>query len=98
MTRANWYADHPPACTCVRCSERRRVRTKKGNHMDFLTGMLGAGFGAVLRAAGMAVLVIGIIVGIFNFSPAWKGGLIIGLSIFIAAALLYAGDRISGKR
>ena len=21
--RASWYADHPPACTCAACEERR---------------------------------------------------------------------------
>ena len=23
MGRANWHYDHPPACTCVECSEKR---------------------------------------------------------------------------
>lgn len=23
MGRANWHYDHPPACTCVACSEKR---------------------------------------------------------------------------
>ena len=23
MGRANWHYDHPPACTCVECSQKR---------------------------------------------------------------------------
>ena len=28
MGRANWHYDHPPACTCVACSERKDVKAK----------------------------------------------------------------------
>ena len=28
MARPGWYSDHPPACTCVGCSERGGVRTR----------------------------------------------------------------------
>jgi hypothetical protein len=28
MGRANWHYDHPPACTCVVCSERKNLKPK----------------------------------------------------------------------
>lgn len=28
MGRANWHYDHPPACTCVVCNERKDVKPK----------------------------------------------------------------------
>ena len=29
MVRANWYADHPAACTCVNCDEKRNIVEEK---------------------------------------------------------------------
>lgn len=30
MARANWYAEHPPACTCANCQEKRVLRQEHG--------------------------------------------------------------------
>ena len=30
MSRANWYYEHPPACTCVACSDVRRKKRVSG--------------------------------------------------------------------
>ena len=32
--RPNWYSDHPPACTCVRCNEGGRVQTQRREDSD----------------------------------------------------------------
>lgn len=43
MGRPNWHYDHPPACTCVSCSERRSNRTSSlaVNIMNFLRKLFG---------------------------------------------------------
>ena len=28
-TRTNWHSEHPPACTCARCQDRRTVRGER---------------------------------------------------------------------
>tara|TARA_B100000530_G_C15782702_1_gene418211 strand:+ start:41 stop:259 length:219 start_codon:yes stop_codon:yes gene_type:complete len=28
MGRPNWHYDHPPACTCVECSEKRTQKNR----------------------------------------------------------------------
>jgi uncharacterized protein YecA (UPF0149 family) len=30
MVRANWYTEHPPACTCTYCQERRTIDQEQG--------------------------------------------------------------------
>ena len=30
MPRTNWYTDHPPACTCKDCEERRAILRNHG--------------------------------------------------------------------
>ncbi|MBI4282126.1 MAG: SEC-C domain-containing protein [Chloroflexi bacterium] len=30
MVRPNWYAAHPPACTCVICEEKRLISRQHG--------------------------------------------------------------------
>ena len=30
MPRTNWYTDHPPACTCKNCEERRNIAQRHG--------------------------------------------------------------------
>lgn len=30
MVRANWYTDHPPACTCNRCEEKKAINRQEG--------------------------------------------------------------------
>ena len=30
MVRANWYAEHPPACTCNNCEEKRSIARQEG--------------------------------------------------------------------
>ena len=30
MVRANWYTEHPPACTCSRCEERKAIARREG--------------------------------------------------------------------
>ena len=29
-TRTNWHSQHPPACTCAWCAEKRTVRGDRG--------------------------------------------------------------------
>ena len=29
-TRTNWHAEHPPACTCARCHDKRTMRAERG--------------------------------------------------------------------
>ncbi len=29
MPRTNWYSDHPPACTCATCEEKRHIRESR---------------------------------------------------------------------
>ncbi|MYC36478.1 MAG: hypothetical protein F4X66_06145 [Chloroflexi bacterium] len=29
-TRTNWHSEHPPACTCARCHEKRTMRAERG--------------------------------------------------------------------
>ncbi len=26
MVRANWYSDHPAACTCAECEEKQKIK------------------------------------------------------------------------
>ena len=26
MVRANWYSDHPAACTCTECGEKKKIQ------------------------------------------------------------------------
>ena len=30
MARANWYAEHPPACTCNNCEEKKAILRREG--------------------------------------------------------------------
>ena len=30
MARPNWYAEHPPACTCSYCQEKRTILQQHG--------------------------------------------------------------------
>ena len=30
MVRAGWYAEHPPACTCADCTEKKNIIRKHG--------------------------------------------------------------------
>ena len=30
MVRANWYTEHPPACTCNSCEEKRSILRQEG--------------------------------------------------------------------
>ncbi len=34
--RRNYYGGHPPACTCVECTERRLEKLDKGHSLDKL--------------------------------------------------------------
>jgi len=29
-TRTNWYSDHPAACTCAFCNEKRTMQPEQG--------------------------------------------------------------------
>ncbi len=29
-TRTNWHSEHPPACTCALCNEKRLMQPEKG--------------------------------------------------------------------
>ena len=29
-TRTNWHSEHPPACTCAVCNEKRLMQPEKG--------------------------------------------------------------------
>lgn len=28
-TRTNWYSEHPPACTCARCVEKKAITSQR---------------------------------------------------------------------
>ncbi len=30
MVRANWFTEHPPACTCNNCEEKRTIARHEG--------------------------------------------------------------------
>ncbi len=30
MVRANWYTEHPPACTCNNCGEKKAISRREG--------------------------------------------------------------------
>ncbi|MDP6549560.1 MAG: SEC-C metal-binding domain-containing protein [Dehalococcoidia bacterium] len=30
MVRPHWYAEHPPACTCANCEEKRAIHRQHG--------------------------------------------------------------------
>ncbi|MYC31343.1 MAG: hypothetical protein F4X65_14855 [Chloroflexi bacterium] len=30
MVRANWYTEHPPACTCNACEEKKAILRQEG--------------------------------------------------------------------
>ena len=56
MGRPNWYEEHPPACTCWRCLERRR------GHSPYLRR------GGRRRGGGLPPIILGIVAAVVGIS------------------------------